>query len=47
MATIAESNQTVIVCSSIATTPPSATLATDVVVSLSTMDGTGVYSVSA
>lgn len=41
MITVAESDQTLIVCSSLTTTPPSATLAADVTLSLSTMDGTG------
>ena len=41
MARVTEKNNSTLICSSLATFPPSAALATDVVVSLSTVDGTG------
>lgn len=40
-AAVAENDSTLVVCSVLATTPSSATLGMEVVVSLSTMDGTG------
>ena len=41
MAAVAESDTTLMVCVTMTTTPPAATIATQVVVTLSTVDGTG------
>lgn len=41
LASVTENNSTLRACSSLATIPPSATLATEVIVFLSSMDGTG------
>lgn len=41
MSTVDESDSTLIVCVNLRTEPPSATISNQVVVSLSTLDGTG------